>query len=282
MALASRECFDLSIAIIKECSVCIEKLSRIKTNLSSTGYNGNSSLHLICMKGNPLILENFLKNWLKNEMDINVRNWSEKTILHSINHKKEKCTECLEVIINLAHNGNLDINAVEINKLTPLYYAINMKCTNCIELLLANGAHLFEDGDDDALYKTLRVSNVDDTLFIIENASRLGVNLFKEYRFGFILHVLAYNCDTRAIKALSDINANININVRDGDGRTPLHQAVLGIIYAGEPAKFCIEYLLECGADTKLKDKDGCTAEDYNPPDCIKEIFANWQGLPSF
>ena len=75
------------------------------------------------------------------------------------------------------------------------------------------------------------------------------------------LHV-AVKCNKKlgAIKALldKDLNATVDVNMRDEDGRTPLH-----LVGTNDNIYEVIIALLNAGADAKMRDAQGKTAFDY-------------------
>jgi ankyrin repeat protein len=146
----------------------------------------------------------------------NSRRWDEKdildwaplfyTIMKSLDNKRDRCL----------HQG-ADVNARDFRGRTPLHYACQRGFTSSILSLLRAGAEM---NARDA-----------DGLVPLHNAARSGS--------GELVRQL--------------IEAGAEVNVVDGFGNTPLHHAA----YAGSPAALmgCLEY-----ANVKLRDHNGRTA----------------------
>lgn len=269
-------CPDLYNSIKKSCSECVAIYCKKRENLADCSYY---PLHLAVNKSE--ILEIFLKAWVEHDLDINARTQSNCTLLHCLKHSIEGCTKRLEMIIKifLLEKKVLKLNAEDYTRLSPLCYAIESECLDCIELFLAHGTKLYTSIE--MLHGRMRYSyNL--YKYVINNASKLGINLLEECSDCTILHIMAGRCDVSAIENLPSDFKYANINKKDNSGFTPLHRVVVDY-GCSENKDFikCIECLLYCGASVEIEDSHGRKPESYASDESIKKILQEWQDLPS-
>ena len=165
---------------------------------------------------------------LKSTVDFDLRDDDGENFIHMV--VKTGTQEILEMLLN---SGALRlINEVNDNGESSLFFAIEKKNRCMIESLVAAGA---------------RIDLVNDS----------GESLFD-----WALHAN----DPEIIKLLLDSGLNQQVNQRDADGRTPLHQLVMNVGVFGKrfkkgPIKIA-QLLLEHGAEIDLVDNDGDTPLD--------------------
>ena len=152
-----------------------------------------------------------------------------------------------EVIDKLLTKG-ADPDLADNRGYTPLFYCVPK--AEVLRSLLHAGAnvnHISRDGRT-SLYELLRVS---DNIDVLETLWTYGADLdHRERSFGWTpLHVaISYN-RVQSIRWL--LQKNVDIDVQDNKGMTPLMYAVWGTIY------FIIEWLLDKSANCQLIDIHG-------------------------
>lgn len=136
----------------------------IKRNLDpnhSFGVNHghNTALHYAAMHG----MKAFVREFLEERANPNIRNGSGKTSLHCIctsyrGYRNEPSVdktraECLSILLAYNSSTQRDESALEIDAKdetgnTPLHYAARSGLYHCVQLLVTNGASLYEENQD--------------------------------------------------------------------------------------------------------------------------------------
>ena len=116
-------------------------MSDITTNeIYKTRISDNSSLSKI------LESHDIVKEIIKNNVDVNVKNNSRRTLLHEavmITHDKidnENNVLLLKIIKTLLEEGGADPNILDNQKYPPLYYSLTSLSSLKVKLLIENGA----------------------------------------------------------------------------------------------------------------------------------------------
>ncbi|KAH7131089.1 ankyrin repeat-containing domain protein [Dactylonectria macrodidyma] len=163
------------------------------------------------------------------------------------------CRLPLDTIITSAGLGNLDLEARNIEGMTPLLSIAAMKlhmgrylgtffeaftiCERMMVMLLRNGAdiHAKQTGNSD-------------------NSLTFG---------GTALHFACYNCNIAVLELLLDKGASKHVNTFTDTGFTPLMILVSGgldKVMTGGEMEYMAQLLLDAGADPAVRNADGKTA----------------------
>lgn len=156
-----------------------------------------------------------------------------------------------------------DVNAVDQQGATPLFYTANKGSVPAARLLLNHGANILHttSGGGTALHSALLKSHIDLALFLIEN----GADIHQPTQVGVTaLHVAANKGLAQAVEELIQRGAEINgfTQVR----QTPLLLAMAGLASAfhegknAEGEEATVRLLFKLGADPSL---DGKQAETF-------------------
>ena len=157
----------------------------------------------------------------------------------------------------LEHGANVD--AVDVNHSTPLHVASQHGNVEALRLLLEHGANIHVRNKKDQTPQHLLLAmwrgkspdaDIDIIRFFLERGA--DVDAVDDGQFT-LLHMASYYGTIEVVRLLLQHGANIN--VRNGDGQTPLHRALVDIDGEFEDHYFdAIQLLLEHGADVGALD----------------------------
>jgi ankyrin repeat protein len=213
---------------------------------------GNTQLHPLCISlqyNRPDIANLLIDHIPANQ--INHQSWPEKK---SALHYASRCTT--PTLLGKLIENNADVNAIDVELITPLHIAAVMGRTeNCIALLSAgaNNTPAFGICPADLSYNQNHLAT---TLEILERTQSINKLHHKGKSFA---HKAAANPGQIEF-FVQLVNKGANINLRSSmatKGKTPLHEAAR----AGNVRM--VEKLVELGADTKKRDYAGRTALDF-------------------
>jgi serine/threonine-protein phosphatase 6 regulatory ankyrin repeat subunit B len=229
---------------------------------------------------------------LKEDLDLNIRDDEGKTLLMHAS----KNNDHHEVIKRLIDAG-IDINTRDISGNTALTYSINSNNYQAFSTLIENGAdphyylNMMGNSLNFAIMQGAQIRIIKDLLNLNVDPNRKG---FKSVTpLGWLVNSEYYSSSSKSILTTKLIEAGANVNVKDSLGLPvvfsalknelstkaiidifdsgvhvnteipSLNQTLLmqAAFYAKEP--LVINYLLDNGADPKIKDIKGRTALDY-------------------
>ena len=154
-------------------------------------------------------------------------------------------------MVKLLLSKKANVNALDDNGWTPLYYAIDIDKRQVAELLLSHGANVnirAKDGMSALLYAVAEDSLEIAKLLI---SSRADVNVRENKNLYAPLHFAAANGNVKLAQLLIDNGARID--AKEKSGLTPLAMAV---VLGDSPM---IDLLIARGADINCRDKEGMT-----------------------
>jgi len=164
----------------------------------------------------------------------------------------------LTQIKTLLSTGDMDINVIDSFQTSPLMMAVDNKHLNVAEYLLQNGADIHLDnkyGYTPLMQAVMRNDPKMVNLLLDKGAKIDHKNFYTE------LTPLMMAVDNGSIELVELLLARqSNLNLQDERGRSALIHAT-----AARQPKIA-ERLMQAGADTTLKDKQGRTAEDFAKP----------------
>ncbi|XP_057314550.1 protein phosphatase 1 regulatory subunit 12A-like isoform X2 [Hydractinia symbiolongicarpus] len=219
---------------------------------------------------------------LKEGVDIDYTNIDGLTALH------QACIDENDDMVKLLLNKGANIEACDNEGWTPLHAAASAGNIDIAQILIDNGADLsavnnegevpldlaeeeemeeFLSEEIDAQGVEVEDARNEEERKMIEDANgwinNKEVDEILDWQGATALHVAAAKGYNKVISLLLQIG-NIDVNVRDNDGWTPLHAAV----HWG--SKTACELLTEAGADFELKNSNGQTPCDLSEPEFLK------------
>lgn len=144
-----------------------------------------------------------------------------------------------------------NVSLTEVNNKgdTALHIAVKKNNIEAVNLLLAKGADTWVRYADGNIPLHLAFEGRTAGLLLENGADPNAQNR----QGGTPLHLSIGQCRLEVLDAILKYRANINFNMEDKDGRTPL---LLAVSCGNRP---CVEALLDAGADVNLCDKHGHT-----------------------
>ncbi|MYH39602.1 MAG: hypothetical protein F4154_01200 [Candidatus Dadabacteria bacterium] len=200
--------------------------------------------------------------------DVNARDGSGGTPLHYT--WRQGKTEAVKVLIA----AGADINARDEAGQTPLYVAVGFQSFEAIKTLIAAGADVnakdkygytpldtgLRQGITADIVKILIAggANVNSLSGVVYKSTPLHIAVSPVYQISPVTsHGRSSSDSAEILKTL--IAAGADINVKDSDGKTPLHHAVV----FNDPS--IVKILVDAGADVYVKDKGGFFSSGKTP-----------------
>lgn len=138
--------------------------------------------------------------------------------------------------------------------LSPLEIAVTQESFPIAEILVKAGADINVNGGVLLLNAVIK-DNMPVTEFLIRAGA--NINAADERGMTLLMKIIDLHPSQTPTKSVKPfLNAKPNLNLKDGQGRTALMYAAVGMLPF-------IEMLLQAGADATLRDKEGKTALDY-------------------
>lgn len=219
---------------------------------------------------------------LEEGVDIDYRNNDGLTALH------QACIDENEEMVNLLLERGANIEAVDNEGWTPLHAAASAGNVDIAQILVENNANLAavnnegevpldlaeEEEMEDFLSEEIDNQELEvedarneEEAMMLEDANswlnKKKVDEVLDWQGATAMHVAASKGYNKVISTILQIG-NIDVNIRDVDGWTPLHAAV----HWG--SKTACELLTEAGADFELKNSNGQTPCDLAEPEFVK------------
>ena len=209
------------------------KIEDIEVNLK--GKAGLTPLHLAAMKGENSVMFGLLDK----QALVEERDQYNSTPLHFAAEKGN-----LEIVQTLVSYANVSLNARQQDGYTPLALAVLNDKLNVVEFLASKGASI----------KTKNKVGISPIDFAAWKGNLNMVKLLEEKRSDLsnVLHWAAYGGKLDVVKYLIETKG-INLNTRDNNGKTPLHDA------AKQGHFSIVRYLTDKGANLNLKENNGNT-----------------------
>lgn len=148
--------------------------------------------------------------------------------------------DCMKLLLQ----NNADINARDKKGRTPLHLAAHAGSISCLKLLIEKGAMLLEK--DNRNFTPLNYA-------FIKNSKECLKMLVTtpNYNGQTLLHQLVEANQTESIDLLIWLLQGVDLNVKDRDGKTPLHCAATSGQYS------CMKLLIDHSADVDAMDEEG-------------------------
>jgi ankyrin repeat protein len=222
--------------------------------LINKGYNVNvldehslGPIHIACMFGYYKVVRVLIEH----KADLNlITHWHDTPLIIAV--KKNNIN-----ISKLLLNNNAKVELIDDVFMSALDYAVGNSNTEIIAELLFRGAKI----DDDVLSNAK--SQIKPILEKIYNQEKENIPLGDNSISNYISEIDVTSQDIAAIYVKWLIHKGADVNEKDKDGNTPLHNA------STRDLSKIVQLLLEKGADVNEKDKDGKT------PDAIENQSIN-------
>ncbi|QQR49366.1 ankyrin repeat domain-containing protein [bacterium] len=149
----------------------------------------------------------YLQEFLRNGIDVNTKNDYDETLLHIAASRGQ--SECVQEL--LAHNA--DFEAIELDGMTPLYYASNTACT---QLLLEKGANpniCDTCYHEIPLHEAVQTGNLEQAILLIKHGSLCNA---KDIDGNTPLHLAALSGHLDCVQYLLESGANLEATNNDG------------------------------------------------------------------
>ncbi len=212
-------------------------------NLSVGDEDGLTSMHVAAMHSRVAVMEVL---WAAAPALINCRSNDGWTPLH-VAYDQIRSTKWL-----LAHS--IDVDAITKTGKTALMTSANSGHDTVVELLLSHSASakIRDNSKQTALHYAAKGGHKRIAQHILEKDIKV---INDQDADGYsALHTTIYNRETDFVKMLLAKRPDININLQDNRGNTPLLLAV------ERRLDDVVEHLLKCEADTDIRNKKGETA----------------------
>lgn len=249
------------IAVYRNHFSLVELLVNSGANVNLGLKNGSPALHMVVAKVHP----NMVKFLLKHGANVNSRDGDGRTALHITSLCPDY--ENLDTIKFIIKNGG-DVNIRDIRGRTPLHIAVATSVLNVVKILVDAGADVGvkDSGGCTALHcVAFRNSLVYDIDIYDDYPPRKYEKLYIHCPIYVKNFIASYALD---IVEILVAKCNGIVNMKDEDGRTALHSAVLG-----DRSKL-VGLLVEFNTDVNIKDNSGCTvlhlAAEKNQFDVVK------------
>ncbi|MCE1247794.1 MAG: ankyrin repeat domain-containing protein, partial [Firmicutes bacterium] len=211
-------------------------------NINDKDKEGNSLLY---NSVSALAIDE-IKFLIANGADVNNHNKLGQTPLHITRSP---------LIARLLINAGADINAIDNNGKTP---AFCVSSPLMLDFYKSHGADIPQKDRNNAtpLHYACFRSNYDMVNYYIKNG--FSINVIDKHGSSPLHHNVKYGvCGGSAMITCLLLINNANPNIRDYDGRTPLHYAII------KPVAYKAVLLLKFGANPNIKDKLGNTPLHY-------------------
>lgn len=259
----------------------IKKIVNTKPNLEHKDALGRTPLHLSVFLGyinSALLL-------IESGASVKTYDKNHCSLLHTI------CQHGDNQFLDMLLSMELDINALDINGMSPIFYAaiFNQAITVIFllkrdaddDIVLDNGNNVFlvaaENGSKDVIEALISMGlDINYTNFINETALHLAI---KSGDLNTILSLLKHGIDTNinskhgtvlheavAINSPEIISFlmlyGVNSNLLDRNGNNAFHRLAMTLGHI-EVKQQCIDLLIKYGCDINKKNKDGNTAMHF-------------------
>ena len=213
-------------------------------NVSISGPNGMTALHLACKEGGA----DFVELLLRHDADVNIANANGATALHLA------CYKGYADVVELLLQHNADVNISVPYSVTSLHLASDKGHADVVELLLQHGADVKISGQNGLtpLHCACNKGHADVVEFLLQHST--DVNISGPYGTTPLHHACGRG-HAHVVELILQHNADMNISVPDS--MTPLHLAC----YEGHAD--VVELLLQHSADVNISGPDGMTPLNY-------------------
>lgn len=174
--------------------------------------------------------------------------------------------EIVKILLENGANVNYTHWDKSRNQGSPLTNAagsLSDKRLQVIKLLVEHGADVnYQDATGNDVLSCALYASFEryDTIEIIEYLEQKGINIYKKYENSNTLLHKACESDSLLVIQYLINHRGFDINAVNADGDTPL---IYFLRFASNRKKDTLQFLIQSGADAKIKNKEGKTAYDY-------------------
>jgi len=219
----------------------------LSKNISSNIKNslGETPLHIAALHGSNKVLCTLLKN----NADINAKDNENKTPVMCALMGLASETEA-QILIRLG----AELNTINKSGHTALYYALDTGKIRAYRELLNRGVSIEREIQNGI--PLILAACRQAPWFLIEEIIKKGGNVFQINNLGqSALHLAAVGNTKDVVEGLVK-KYNLDVNLKDGKGMTPLHHAVESLSVDK------VQILLDLGADPAIRNEDGLNVYD--------------------
>jgi ankyrin repeat protein len=212
-------------------------LSSGKVDPNEVTNDGKTALMIATQQLKPDIV----KILFENGADMQVKTADGKSAIHAAAASGHP-----EFVQWLIENG-AQVNETCGDGLTPLHYAMNNSSSRVVQLLLKAGADIDAKTNQgiSVIMRAMQLQREADTAYLLS----CGVNLS-----GALIHAMRHANKNRRVFISLLLDAGVDIHEVDSRGRSALHYAV-----KGWESLWATEMLLKNGANVDVRDEDGRT-----------------------